>query len=92
MDNGGFCNDNYHSLSSDDELVDISDVTVDFSEDVPPLIRDYSVGRDTLTRHKLMLINIGCTVRFISAFIKGLYGFARLTRLFLVFKLCFINI
>ncbi|XP_051756665.1 H(+)/Cl(-) exchange transporter 5 isoform X2 [Ctenopharyngodon idella] len=44
MDNGGFCNDNYHSLSSDDELVDISDVTVDFSEDVPPLNRDYSVG------------------------------------------------
>lgn len=51
MDNGGFCNDNYHSLSSDDELVDISDVTVDFSEDVPPLNRDYSVGRDTLTHN-----------------------------------------
>lgn len=44
MDNGGFCNDNYHSLSSDDELVDISDVTMDFSEDVPPLDRDYSTG------------------------------------------------
>uniref|UniRef100_A0A671QT02 Chloride channel protein n=1 Tax=Sinocyclocheilus anshuiensis TaxID=1608454 RepID=A0A671QT02_9TELE len=46
MDNGGFCNDNYHSESSDDELVDISDVTVNFSEDVPPLDRDYSAGRD----------------------------------------------
>uniref|UniRef100_A0A671QMK7 Chloride channel protein n=1 Tax=Sinocyclocheilus anshuiensis TaxID=1608454 RepID=A0A671QMK7_9TELE len=44
MDNGGFCNDNYHSESSDDELVDISDVTVNFSEDVPPLDRDYSAG------------------------------------------------
>ncbi|XP_016425725.1 H(+)/Cl(-) exchange transporter 5-like [Sinocyclocheilus rhinocerous] len=44
MDNGGFCNDNYHSGSSDDELVDISDVTVNFSEDVPPLDRDYSAG------------------------------------------------
>ncbi|XP_043099769.1 H(+)/Cl(-) exchange transporter 5 isoform X2 [Puntigrus tetrazona] len=45
MDNGGFCDDNYQSGSSDDELVDISDVTVDFSEDVPPLDRDYSAGR-----------------------------------------------
>lgn len=44
MDNRGFCDDNYQSLSSDDELVDISDVTVDFSEDVPPLDRDYSAG------------------------------------------------
>lgn len=44
MDNGGFCYDNYHSGSSDDELVDISDVTVDYNEDVPPLDRDYSTG------------------------------------------------
>uniref|UniRef100_A0A8C2Q463 Chloride channel protein n=1 Tax=Cyprinus carpio TaxID=7962 RepID=A0A8C2Q463_CYPCA len=44
MDNGGFCNNNYHSGSSDDELVDISDVTVNFSEDVPPLDLDYSAG------------------------------------------------
>ncbi|XP_052001145.1 H(+)/Cl(-) exchange transporter 5 [Xyrauchen texanus] len=42
MENGGFCNDNYNGESSDDELVDISGVTVDFSEDVPPLYRDYS--------------------------------------------------
>uniref|UniRef100_A0A8C2EEB5 Chloride channel protein n=1 Tax=Cyprinus carpio TaxID=7962 RepID=A0A8C2EEB5_CYPCA len=47
MDNGGFCDDNYQSGSSDDELVDISEVTVDFSEDVPPLDRDYSAGRCT---------------------------------------------
>ncbi|XP_059383660.1 H(+)/Cl(-) exchange transporter 5-like [Carassius carassius] len=44
MDSGGFCDVNYHSGSSDDELVDISEVTVDFSEDVPPLDRDYSAG------------------------------------------------
>lgn len=49
MDNGGFCNNNYHSGSSDDELVDISDVTVNFSEDVPPLDLDYSAGKDTGT-------------------------------------------
>ncbi|XP_051553661.1 H(+)/Cl(-) exchange transporter 5-like [Myxocyprinus asiaticus] len=45
MENEGFCNENYNGESSDDELVDISDVTVDFSEDVPPLDRDYSAGR-----------------------------------------------
>ncbi|XP_077084076.1 H(+)/Cl(-) exchange transporter 5 [Siphateles boraxobius] len=44
MDNGGFCNDHYHNSSSDDELVDISDVTMDFNEDVPPLDRDYTTG------------------------------------------------
>ncbi|XP_051578794.1 H(+)/Cl(-) exchange transporter 5-like [Myxocyprinus asiaticus] len=43
MENGGFCSDYYNGESSD-ELVDISVVTVDFSEDVPPLDRDYSEG------------------------------------------------
>lgn len=43
MDNGGFYSDPYNNVSSDDELVDISDSSVDFSEDVPPL--DFSAGR-----------------------------------------------
>ncbi|XP_059364454.1 H(+)/Cl(-) exchange transporter 5-like [Carassius carassius] len=49
MDNGGFCNGNYPSGSSDDELVDISDVTMNFSEDVPPLDLDNRAGKDTGT-------------------------------------------
>lgn len=62
MDNGGFCNDDYHNLSSDDELVDISDVTMDFNEDVPPLDRDYSTGRVAYSRTTCCFI--GCGVRF----------------------------
>lgn len=49
MDNGGFCNGYYPSGSSDDELVDISDVTENFSEDVPPLDLDNRAGKDTGT-------------------------------------------
>ncbi|XP_052458360.1 H(+)/Cl(-) exchange transporter 5-like isoform X3 [Carassius gibelio] len=49
MDDGGFCNGYYPSGSSDDELVDISDVTENFSEDVPPLDLDNRAGKDTGT-------------------------------------------
>lgn len=42
MDNGGFYKNYYNSGSSDDELVDIADGTIDFGEDVPPL--DFSGG------------------------------------------------
>ncbi|XP_063042743.1 H(+)/Cl(-) exchange transporter 5 [Engraulis encrasicolus] len=41
MDNSGFCNDNYNSGGSDDDMVDISGATLDFSEDVPPIERDH---------------------------------------------------
>lgn len=47
MDNGGYYGDHYNSVSSDDELMDISDVSVDFSEDDPPL--DFSAGRDRMS-------------------------------------------
>ncbi|XP_041926881.1 H(+)/Cl(-) exchange transporter 5-like isoform X1 [Alosa sapidissima] len=41
MDNSGFCNDNYNSGTSDDDMVDISGATLDFTEDVPPIERDH---------------------------------------------------
>ncbi|XP_014012071.2 H(+)/Cl(-) exchange transporter 5 isoform X2 [Salmo salar] len=49
MDNAGYCNETYESLhnpASDDELVDIAGVTLDFSntEDVPPLDPEYGSG------------------------------------------------
>ncbi|XP_062373072.1 H(+)/Cl(-) exchange transporter 5 isoform X2 [Sardina pilchardus] len=41
MDNSAFCNDNYNSGTSDDDMVDISGATLDFTEDVPPIERDH---------------------------------------------------
>ncbi|XP_035375941.1 H(+)/Cl(-) exchange transporter 5 [Electrophorus electricus] len=45
MENSGFCNDNYTSETSDDDLVDLTGATCDFPEDVPYLDGDDSAGR-----------------------------------------------
>lgn len=46
MDNSGFCSENYNSGGSDDDMVDISGATLDFSDDVPPIERDhFGTGR-----------------------------------------------
>lgn len=88
MDNGGFCDDHYQSGSSDDELVDISDVTVDFSEDVPPLDRDYSAGNTHALQKMILTSYIRHTVLFFSFYQRTLC-FCKINWLVLVFRFCF---
>ncbi|XP_012686316.1 H(+)/Cl(-) exchange transporter 5 isoform X2 [Clupea harengus] len=59
MENSGFCNDNYNSGTSDDDMVDISGATLDFSDDVPQIEGDHfgavsSSGGVTNGQAKLM--------------------------------------
>lgn len=70
MDNGGFYGDHYNSVSSDDELMDISDVSVDFSEDVPPL--DFSAGRDRMSDVDITArMGISCTLVILYACLRA---------------------
>lgn len=49
MENSGFCNDNYNSGTSDDDMVDISGATLDFSDDVPQIEGDHFGAGKTAT-------------------------------------------